>query len=292
MDRNVEKRPSIQHWVCVLLIAFFTITSAAQMKLYAAEDTEPPTSNATLIGNWDGLYYKSPVEVSISATDNPSGQNHGVAYTAYRINSGEWSAYTEPFVIEREGIHIISYFSEDRARNPEPVKTVQFEINFNAPTPTPTQIPAPTQGAFATSTPTPITAPTVVQGVSPSVILTQSAASSGQAYPASYPYYRSPTKTPTPTAAKVLSFTASRQRAPETISSTRVIFSPTPTTHFVNESVILNDTDEPPAVLGKWTSINNGQSESSSPWFMLLFAVLASGGYLVFVYYMYLKISA
>ncbi|QQS43487.1 hypothetical protein IPM65_05030 [Candidatus Roizmanbacteria bacterium] len=287
----MEKRPSLQHWVCVLLIAFFTITSAAQVKLYAAEDTEPPTSSATLIGNWDGLYYKSPVEVSISATDNPSGQNHGVAYTAYRINSGEWSAYTEPFVIEREGIHIISYFSEDRARNPEPVKTVQFEINFNAPTPTPTQIPAPTQGAFATSTPTPITTPTVVQGVSPSVIPTQSAASSGQAYPASFPYYRSPTKTPTPTAAKVLTFTASRQTAPETISSTRVIFSPTPTAPIVNESVNTADYEEPPAVLGTWTSVNDDRPESSGPLFMLILAVMTLGVYIAFVYYYYSKIN-
>ncbi len=288
MDRTVGISRNGLYWSFIFVLAFFIIASvtATRSQAYAAEpvDTEPPTSNVSFLGDWNGYYFETYVEVSISATDAPSGQSQNVKYTAYRINSGTWSPYTEPFIIQQEGISTISYYSEDYAGNPEHVKTAQFEINSNTPTPT----PAPTQSVFVSSTPTPtlIASPTTTQEtVSPSVIPAKSAANTGQAYPASYPYYRSPTKTTTPTPKRVT--VVSFNRPTTAIPSSP---SPTPERELVQNSAKVQQT-ESTDILGQWDKVRTEYKPASEkPWLQLILALGILFGYLGMMFYFYQKL--
>lgn len=288
MDRNVGIYRTFLYRSCVVLLACLTLAAFAvtRLKVHAAEqqDTEPPTTTATLLGDWNGYYFTSSVEVSISATDAPSGQSQDIAYTAYRINSGNWTSYTEPFFIHLEGLYSISYFSEDDAGNPEPAKTTQLEINFNSPSPTPT----PTQSVVVTSAPTPtsVPVPTTIPGsvVSPTVTPSKTPTPILQSYPASYPYYRSPTKTPTPTPTKVKIVTANKP----IITTEGIIPSPTQTVQEVQEETSTNQ-NEPQNILGQWTKVKQDKPESGDSLVILILAFVILCAYIVFVFYSYSK---
>jgi len=284
MDRNVKSYSAILYRLCVLFLAFYTITSVTVTlsQVYAADqtDTEPPTSSATLLGNWNGHYYTSSVEVSILASD----QSQGIKYTAYRINSGTWIRYTEPFFVHSEGIYTISYFSEDNTGNPEQVKTTQFEINSDTPSPTPEL----TQSVFVTSAPTPTSEPTATPTklplASPTVTPTKTPTPIFQFFPASLSYYRSPTKAPTPTPTTIKTTTTHNSSIP-------IIFSPTPTAQLLKEAVSTNHHDEPQNILGQWTKVENDRPESSNSFFVLILAIVILLAYISFVYYYYSKIN-
>lgn len=285
MDRCVKTR-FMFCTLCFLFLAFSTIPSfpALSLHVYAQSggqsDTTAPTSTLSILGDWNGNYYNSYAEVSISATDS---QSQGVKYTAYRINSGTWIHYTEPFMINTEGSYIISYYSEDYAGNPEQVKTAQFEINSHTPTAT----PAPTQIVFVTSTPSPTSAsratPTGIPFVSPSVIPTDASTSINQAYPASFPYYRSPTKTPTPSPAKIKTVAINWP-------TTSPVVSPTPSDQLVAAAATTTH-EEPQNILGQWTKVNKEQPESANPMIILILAFTTLGTYVFVVFFYYSKIK-
>lgn len=288
MDRTVKLCRIFLYLLSTAALSFFIVSTTSLSQVYAAsqQDTEPPTTNVSLSGNWNGHYFTSSVEVSISAVDNPSGQWQKVKYTAYRINSGSWTPYTDPFVIQNEGVYTLSYFSEDYNGNPEQAKTTQFEINSNMPTST----PEPTQIVFATPTPTPtsIAAPTSTLSVSPSAVPTKTPTPILQSYPASYPYYRSPTKTPTPTPTKIQkdisNKTVVNQITPD-------IASPTPTVRIVNTAENVNNNEEP-AILGQSTNAKKSEPEqqSNNP-LILILAFITFGTYVFGVHYFYKKLK-
>ena len=69
-------------------------------------DTTPPTTTAKLSGTLGlGGWYLSNLSVSLTATDYASG----VAMTAYRVNGGPWTTYTQQFTLVAEGTYRIEY---------------------------------------------------------------------------------------------------------------------------------------------------------------------------------------
>lgn len=74
------------------------------------------------------LYISSSTIFTLSATDNLSG----IAFTAFRIDGGQWTNYA-PFMIEGEGEHIIHYYSKDNVTNTESFKTIIAIVDNTPP---------------------------------------------------------------------------------------------------------------------------------------------------------------
>ena len=95
----------------------------------APPDSTPPTTTA--IGA-DSRWHRTPVTVTLMASDNPGGS--GVAATWYSLDAGPWTAGAQVY-LSVEGIHTISYYSVDNANNTETAKTCTVKIDMTPPTP-------------------------------------------------------------------------------------------------------------------------------------------------------------
>jgi hypothetical protein len=84
--------------------------------------------------NW----YRSAVQVSLSASDNLSG----VLSSFYRIDGGAAETYTGPFVLSTMGQHVVEYWSTDNLNNTEATRSLVINIDTNAPLITATANPA------------------------------------------------------------------------------------------------------------------------------------------------------
>jgi glucose/arabinose dehydrogenase/type 1 glutamine amidotransferase/PKD repeat protein len=104
----------------------------------AQADESAPVTTATLnpaTPNQPDGTYSRPVTVTLAATDTGGS---GVEATEYRVNGGEYEAYTGPITRSLPGDYTIDYRSRDRTGNVEaPAKTVAFKIRVvqNCPTP-------------------------------------------------------------------------------------------------------------------------------------------------------------
>jgi hypothetical protein len=98
-----------------------------------AQDLTPPTTTLSLTGvQGDNDWFVSEVEVSLEAVDNAGGV--GVLETRYSLDSGQnWQTYTEPFIINEEGIHTLQYYSFDLAGNTESTQAAEIKIDLTAP---------------------------------------------------------------------------------------------------------------------------------------------------------------
>ena len=81
--------------------------------------------------------YNHDVTVTLTPVDELSG----VAQTSYSLDGGPWTVGTSLLVLaptdhSNDGVHTISYYSEDNAGNSEPVKTCALLIDTRPPTPT------------------------------------------------------------------------------------------------------------------------------------------------------------
>ena len=74
-------------------------------------------------------WYKTPVTVTLTATDNSVGVKH----TYYRINSGAWQLYSGPFAVTGSGQKTINYVSVDRVNNWETPKSASFYVDSEPP---------------------------------------------------------------------------------------------------------------------------------------------------------------
>ena len=98
----------------------------------SSADTDPPETAAALTPaapDGDDGWYRSPVEVVLSATDAGSG----VDSTEYRVDGGDWSAYDGPFTIADDGEHAVEYRSTDADGNVEEAKSVSVKVDRTAP---------------------------------------------------------------------------------------------------------------------------------------------------------------
>ncbi len=96
---------------------------------YGADLIPPVTtySEAGTIGI--SPWYKTPVTVTLNATDNSVGVKH----TYYRANLGNWNLYTEPVVFNWSGLVTIDYVSVDRVNNWESLKSASFYVDSEPP---------------------------------------------------------------------------------------------------------------------------------------------------------------
>ncbi len=95
-------------------------------------DTTSPQTTATLSGALQpgGVYYLSPVTVSLSGTDNLSG----ISGSQYQVDGGAWTRYSTPFTVSTNGFHLVAFYSTDKAGNSESTKTVSFTIKAKTTT--------------------------------------------------------------------------------------------------------------------------------------------------------------
>ncbi len=95
---------------------------------YTITDLYPPVTTCVLEGEMSGDVYVSNVTVTLTATDNGTG----VDYTMYKLDSGDWTLYTEPFLVTENGGHTVSFYSVDKIGNTETEKSKSFTIRHAA----------------------------------------------------------------------------------------------------------------------------------------------------------------
>lgn len=79
-------------------------------------------------------YYISPsTEIVLSASDNGGS---GTKITRYRVDNKIWEEYNSPIKIKNEGLHKISYYSNDKTGNEEVIKTIDIWVDATPPTTT------------------------------------------------------------------------------------------------------------------------------------------------------------
>jgi glucose/arabinose dehydrogenase/PKD repeat protein len=76
-----------------------------------------------------GWYTAAPVSVTLSATD----AGGTVAGTEYRLDGGNWTAYTEAVVVTGDGTHVVEYRSTDAAGNVEAARSLEIKLDGTAP---------------------------------------------------------------------------------------------------------------------------------------------------------------
>jgi hypothetical protein len=87
-------------------------------------DTIAPHTAASVSGT------VTPVQVTLSATDNASG----VASTVYQLDGGAVQSYTGPFTVSSLGNHTLTFHSTDVAGNVEGTETSFFTVAANTTT--------------------------------------------------------------------------------------------------------------------------------------------------------------
>ena len=113
-------------------------------------DSTPPHTQAFVSGTaGTNGWYRSEVQVSLSATDNVSGARS----TFYRIDGGAIQTYIAPLVISDLGQHTVEYWSVDNLKNTEAAQSLAVNIDTIAPTTTDLIVPS----SSVTSSPVSVT---------------------------------------------------------------------------------------------------------------------------------------
>lgn len=112
-------------------------------------DSTAPVTQASVAGT-AGMngWYRSAVQVSLSATDNFSG----VFGSFYRIDGGVAETYNGPVVISAPGQHTVEYWSIDNLNNREAMHSLVVKIDTIAPV-----VTAAANPATAGKSPRPVT---------------------------------------------------------------------------------------------------------------------------------------
>jgi uncharacterized cupredoxin-like copper-binding protein len=121
---DVTLTPGKYRYFCALpghgqMVGEFTVTDGG------GEDTTPPTVAAEVTGDKDpnGAYI-GKATVALTATDDSSG----VKSTEYNVDGGEWTAYSEPVVVDAVGSHMVHYRATDNAGNVSEEGMAEFTV--------------------------------------------------------------------------------------------------------------------------------------------------------------------
>jgi photosystem II stability/assembly factor-like uncharacterized protein len=99
-------------------------------------DTSAPT---TTLHGWDGLWHADARQLSLSAADEAGGS--GIASTSFRMDAGPWQTGTmvevpAPADHSNDGVHLLTYYSTDKAGNAENPQVRQVKVDTTAPSTT------------------------------------------------------------------------------------------------------------------------------------------------------------
>ncbi|TLZ53785.1 MAG: hypothetical protein E6K15_09885 [Methanobacteriota archaeon] len=93
-------------------------------------DTVGPVSSAVLSGTLgSGNWFRSPVQVTVSASDVGSG----VSAIHVRSDGDTWSTYTGPLSIPTDGAHTVDSYATDLVGHDGPIHSTDFGIDTIAP---------------------------------------------------------------------------------------------------------------------------------------------------------------
>jgi outer membrane protein assembly factor BamB len=93
-------------------------------------DTAPPVTQVNVAGTGGtNGWFRGPVQVTLSATDDFSG----VANTFYSLDSGVPQTYGGPFTLSAQGQHTVQFWSVDNAGNTEAAQTILVKIDSGTP---------------------------------------------------------------------------------------------------------------------------------------------------------------
>ena len=109
----------------------------AKTRIIAIDPTPPVTSAAVSGTLGTNGWYRSAVQVSLTATDNLNA----VVGTFYRIDGGVTQTYNGPFGLSTPGVHTIQYWSIDHV-NTETTRATVVPIDTGAPVVTATANPS------------------------------------------------------------------------------------------------------------------------------------------------------
>src|SRR5438132_6502398 len=98
---------------------------AGSRTVMVSVDATSPQSTAVLSGErGDHGWYRTPVVVSLQASDATSG----VDVLAYRVGTGTWRPYGDPFTLS-SGVHTIQFTATDKAGWLEPAQTLTVRVD-------------------------------------------------------------------------------------------------------------------------------------------------------------------
>ncbi|MGA1866758.1 MAG: OmpL47-type beta-barrel domain-containing protein, partial [Thermoplasmatota archaeon] len=93
-------------------------------------DKTPPATNVEMTSDaTNNGFHLSGVTFTFVAVDTTSG----VSSTYWKMDGGETHRYSDPFIFEKAGTHIIHYWTRDMAGNIETVNSATFSIDLSAP---------------------------------------------------------------------------------------------------------------------------------------------------------------
>jgi predicted outer membrane repeat protein len=107
--------------------------AAVDRGAYERSDSTPPT---TSVSGADDLWHNQPVTLRFAASDGAGGS--GVAWTEYKVDSGEWTKGTSVTIAApagggNDGIHVVGYRSVDWYGNVETRTLSRIHIDTLAP---------------------------------------------------------------------------------------------------------------------------------------------------------------
>ena len=125
---GLEGHYTVEYWGVDATTGSIEATHTEEFRV----DNTAPTTSASLAGTFLRGWYRSPVTVTLSATD---GAGVGVGYTTYEVDAGQLTTYTAPFAVSGDSAsHSVVFSSQDKLLNTEADKSVSFAIDGTPPT--------------------------------------------------------------------------------------------------------------------------------------------------------------
>lgn len=117
---------------CLIVDGKCTFTTMHATTYAVINDSTPPTTTISVSGTGGPDWFRSDVQVALTAIDNEDGS--GMDKTEYSLDDGtNWVTYANPFTISHEGNNKVEFRSTDKAGNVENVQIIEIKIDKTAP---------------------------------------------------------------------------------------------------------------------------------------------------------------
>lgn len=121
------------YWSTTSAILTYTWNPMYFIQAHEGWDAIAPTTSFSLSGtSGENGWYRSSVQVTLSASDNSGGS--GVQLVQYKVDDGSWTTYSSPFTVSGEDTHTVRYKAQDKAGNWESERQIAVRIDITSPT--------------------------------------------------------------------------------------------------------------------------------------------------------------